>query len=123
MFKKLNRRKAVLVTHKTVAALKGLPVRSITNDRGQEFNDAPRLEKKMGVTVYFCDPYSSYQRGTNENRIGVLRRYLPKGTDLSSLHWKQLKKIEFEINNVPMKCLDWLTPHEAMLKKSCTAFV
>lgn len=123
IFKKLNRRKAVLVTHKTAAALKGLPVRSITNDRGQEFNDAPRLEKKMGVTVYFCDPYSSYQRGTNENRIGVLRRYLPKGTDLSSLHWKQLKKIEFEINNVPMKCLDWRTPYEAMLKKSCTAFV
>jgi len=123
VFKKLKRRQAVIVTNKTVAALRGLPVRSITNDRGQEFNDAKRLERKVGVTVYYCDPYSSYQRGTNENRIGILRQYFPKGTDLSNLHWKQLKKVEFEINNRPMKCLDWRTPHEAMLKKSCTAFV
>lgn len=122
VFKKLNRRRAVIVTNKTVAALKDLPVRSITNDRGQEFNDAQRLEKKIGVTVYFCDPYSSHQRGTNENRIGVLRQYLPKGSDLSNLHWKQLKKIEFEMNNRPMKCLDWQTPYETMFKKSCTAF-
>lgn len=123
VFKKLNRRKAVVVTQKTVMALRGLPVRSITNDRGQEFNDAKNLEKKIGVTVYFCDPYSSHQRGTNENRIGILRQYLPKGSDLSSLHWKKLKKIEFEINNRPMKCLDWLTPYEVMMKKSCTAFL
>jgi len=123
VFKKLRRRKAVTVTNKTVDALKGLPVRSVTNDRGQEFNDARRLEKKIGVTVYFCDPYSSYQRGTNENRIGILRQYLPKGSDISNLHWKQLKKIEFEINNRPMKCLDWRTPYEAMMKKSCAAFL
>ncbi len=122
VFKKLNRRKAVIVTQKTIVALKNLPVRSITNDRGHEFNDAGKLEKKMNVTVYFCDPYSSYQRGSNENRIGVLRQYLPKGSDLSNLHWKQLKKIEFEMNNRPMKCLDWRTPYEVMMKKSCTAF-
>ena len=111
------------MTHKTAAALRGLLVRSITNDRGQEFSDATRIEKKMGITVFYSDSYSWYQPGTNENRIGVLRRYLPKGSDLSALHWKQLKRIEFEINNIPMKCLDWRTPYEAMLKKSCTAFV
>ena len=121
-FKKLNRRRAVNVTDKTVIALKGLPMRSITNDRGQEFNDAKRLEKKIGVKVYFCDPYSSFQRGTNENRIGILRDYLPKGTELENLHWKRLQKIEFEINNRPMKCLDWQTPYEVMMNKSCTAF-
>ena len=122
-FTKLNRRKAVEVTTKTTQALLELPVRSITNDRGQEFNDSQALEAKVGVKVYFCDPYSSYQRGTNENRIGILRDYLPKKTDLNNLSWKYLKKIEFEINNRPMKCLDWRTPHEAISGKRCTAFV
>ena len=58
-----------------------------------------------------------------ENRIGVLRRYIPKDTDVSKLHWKKFKKIELEINKTPMKCFDWKTPYEVMMKKSCTAFV
>jgi IS30 family transposase len=122
IFKKLNRRKAVNVTEKTAKAFKDLPLKSITNDRGHEFSDHQRLEKKLGVKIYFCDPYCSQQRGTNENRIGVLRQYLPKGTDLSGLAQKDLKLIEFQINNRPMKCLDWKTPYEVMLKKSCAAF-
>jgi IS30 family transposase len=75
---------------------------------------------KSKVKVYFCDPYSSYQRGTNENRIGAIRQYLPKKTDLTNLTNKDLKKIEFQINNRPMKCLDWMTPVEFMMEKSCT---
>ena len=120
-FAKLNRRLAPGVTQKTIALLEGLPCRSITNDRGHEFADHERLARKLKVQVYFCDPYSSWQRGTNENRIGILRQYLPKKTDLSTLHGNRLRKIEFEINNRPMKCLDWGTPYEAMMKKSCTA--
>lgn len=119
-FRKLNRRKAINVTKETVVALKGLPLQTITNDRGQEFSDHENCSKKLGVGIFFCDPYSSYQRGTNENRIGILRQYFPKGSDLSKLTNKTLKKIEFEINNRPMKCLDWLTPYEAMMGKSCT---
>ncbi|NBU20276.1 IS30 family transposase [bacterium] len=122
-FTKLNRRKAVEVTNKTTKALLGLPVRSITNDRGKEFNDSKTLEAKIGVKVYFCDPYSSHQRGTNENRIGILRDYLPKKINLKNISWRDLKKIEFEINDRPLKCLDWRTPHEAILGKCCTAFV
>jgi len=118
-FRKLNRRLAPKVTKETIAGLKGLPVKSITNDRGQEFADHQRCAKKMKAQIYFCDAYSSYQRGTNENRIGILRQYLPKKTDLSDLTNAQLKKIEFEINNRPMKCLDWLTPYEVMMGKSC----
>lgn len=118
-FVKLNRRLAPGVTRKTIELLKGLPCRSITNDRGHEFADHERLARKLKVRVYFCDPYSSYQRGTNENRIGILRQYLPKKTDLASLHGNRLRKIEFEMNNRPMKCLDWRTPYEAMMKKSC----
>ena len=119
----MNRRKAVNVTKKTIEAFRGLPFRSITNDRGQEFNDSKKLEKKIGVNVYYCDPYSSYQRGTNENRIGILRDYLPKKTDLTKVSKKEIEKIEFEINHRPMKCLDWKSPYEVMFKKSCTAFV
>jgi transposase, IS30 family len=122
-FAKLNRRLAPGVTNKTIQLLKGLPCRSITNDRGQEFADHACLSKKLKVPIYFCDPYSSYQRGTNENRIGILRQYFPKKTDLSNLHWKTLRKVELEINNRPMKILDWKTPYEAMMGKSCAAVV
>jgi len=118
-FRKLNRKKAKTVTKETITALKGLPVESITNDRGQEFSDHEACSGKLEVKIYFCDPYSSYQRGTNENRIGLLRQYLPKGMDLTELTNKQLKKIEFEINNRPMKCLDWKTPYEVMMAESC----
>jgi len=114
-FRKLNGKYAQKVTKETITALKDLPKRSITNDRGQEFSDHQRFEKKTKVKVYFCDPYSSYQRGTNENRIGALRQYLPKKTDLTNLTNRELKKIEFEINNRPMKCLDWMTPYEVMM--------
>lgn len=122
-FKKLNRRLASGVTNETIKALKGLPIQSITNDRGQEFADHERCAKKLNVKIYFCEPYSSYQRGTNENRIGILRQYYPKKTDLTQLTNKQLNKVEFEINNRPMKCLDWLTPYEVMMEKSCTGNV
>jgi len=119
-FRKLDGKRAKKVTKETAIALKGLPLKSMSNDRGQEFSDHQNYEKKLKVKVYFCDPYSSYQRGTNENRIGILRQYLPKKTDLTSLSNKDLKKVEFEINNRPMKILDWMTPYEVMMGKSCT---
>jgi IS30 family transposase len=119
-FKKLNRRLAPKVTAATVKVLKGLPVKTITNDRGLEFSDHKKCSSKLNVKIYFCDPYSSYQRGTNENRIGILRQYFPKKMDLKDVTNQAIKKIEFEINNRPMKCLDWRTPYEVMMKKSCT---
>jgi transposase, IS30 family len=118
--RKLNGKYARKVTKETITALKGLPKKSMTNDRGQEFSDHQAYEKKMKIKVYFCDPYSSYQRGTNENRIGILRQYFPKKTDLTKLTNRQLEKVEFEINNRPMKILDWRTPYEEMMVKSCT---
>lgn len=119
-FRKLAGKHSKKVTKETAAALKGLPLKSMSNDRGLEFSDHQTYEKKLKVKVFFCDPYSSYQRGTNENRIGILRQYLPKKTDLTNLSNKDLKKIEFEINNRPMKILDWMTPYEVMMGKSCT---
>lgn len=114
-FRKLNRRTAVNVTAATVKALKGLPLRSITNDRGQEFAGHKKCSDILKTAIFFCDPYSSYQRGTNENRIGILRQYFPKKTCLKKVTQAKLNKVEFEINNRPMKCLDWRTPYEAMM--------
>ena len=100
-FIKLNRRTAPKVTLATIKALKGLPLRSITNDRGLEFAGHKKCAEKLGVQIYFCDPYSSHQRGTNENRIGILRQYFPKKTCLKKVTQAQIKKVEFEINNRP----------------------
>jgi transposase, IS30 family len=112
-------RTARKITKATITATKGYKFKSITNDRGLEFYEHERLTKKTGIPVYFCDPYSSYQRGTNENRIGVLRQYIPKGSDLRCLNDAKLQYIENEINNRPMKCLDWRTPYEVLLNKRC----
>lgn len=120
-FIRLNRRLAPKITQATMKALKGLPVASITNDRGLEFADHKSCSSKMKVKIFFCDPYTSSQRGTNENRIGILRQYFPKKTDLRNVSNKMIRKVEFEINNRPMKCLDWKTPYEVMMKKSCTS--
>lgn len=119
-FVKLNRRFAKRVTRETITALKGLPLKSITNDRGQEFSDHKKCSKRLKVKIYFCDPYSSYQRGTNENRIGILRQYIPKKMDIKQISKQHLRKIEFEINNRPMKILAWRTPYEVIFKKGCT---
>jgi transposase, IS30 family len=116
-FAKLNRRFAKRVTKETVTALQGLPLKSVTNDRGPEFSDHKKCSKKLKVKIYFCDPYSSYQRGTNENRIGILRQYIPKKFDINKISKQRLRKIEFEINNRPMKCLDWRTPQEVIMGK------
>jgi IS30 family transposase len=119
-FIKLNRRTAPKVTAATIKALKGLPIASITNDRGHEFADHKSCADKLGVKIYLCDPYTSCQRGTNENRIGILRQYFPKRTDLKKVSPGMIRKVEFEINNRPMKCLDWKTTYEVMMRKSCT---
>ena len=114
-FRKLDGKYSTKVTRETIKALKGLPKGSITNDRGMEFSDHQSCQKRLKVKIFFCDPYASYQRGTNENRIGVLRQYYPKKTDLTKLTNEELKVVEIEINDRPMKALDWLSPYEVMM--------
>jgi hypothetical protein len=72
--------------------------------------------------VLFLDAYISSQRGTGENRIGALRQYLPKGINLKSLTQANLDRIEFEINNSPLKCLNWRTPYEVMKENRCASY-
>ena len=115
---KLSRRTAKLTLAKTKELLRRLPRKSMTNDRGKEFTDHEQLTKDIGIPVYFCHPYTSSERGTVENRIGILRQYLKKGCDLKYLKHKTLKRIEWDLNNRPMKCLDWKTPYEVEFKRT-----
>lgn len=87
--------------------------RTITYDNGSEFALHHQLVDSHGVLTYFADPYCSWQRGTNENRNGLIRRYLPKGCNITTLTPDELAAIITEINNRPMRTLGYLTPAEA----------
>ena len=86
--------------------------RSTTTDNGSEFHLQYQLADTLGMAVYHADPYSSFQRGTNEHHNGRLRRYLPKGTRLGVLTQTELDEIVNEINNQPRRVLGWRTPAE-----------
>lgn len=86
---------------------------STTMDNGTEMHLHTELVTDYGMDTYFADPYSSWQRGTNEHHNGRLRRYYPKGTDFSHLSEEELQAAVTEINNQPRKCLGWFTPAEA----------
>jgi IS30 family transposase len=77
----------------------------MTYDQGREMSMHKQLSEQTGISVYFCDPHSPWQRGSNENMNGLVRQYLPKGTDLSIYSQEQLDAIADEINNRPRKGL------------------
>lgn len=89
---------------------------SVTTDRGRESFGHKIWEDKLGVTVYFCNPYHSWEKGTVENTIKRIRRFIPKGNNLSDYSWQYVRKIEEAINHKPMKCLQYLTPYETMTR-------
>ena len=86
---------------------------SMTYDQGKEMARHSELAERLKIRVYFCDPHSPWQRPTNENMNGLIRQYLPKGTDLSIYSQKDLDKIAESLNNRPRKVLGFRTPLEA----------
>ena len=91
--------------------------KTLTYDQGKEMARHEELEKRVHLRVYFADPHSPWQRPTNENTNGLLRRYFPKGTDLSPYSQQYLTRVAEELNNRPRKSLGFRTPAEVMAEK------
>ncbi len=98
----------------TIMALPAHLRRTLTWDQGAEMAQHAQLRIDTGLNVYFCDPQSPWQRGSNENTNGLLRQYFPKGTDLSRHSAEELNAVAHTLNTRPRKTLGWQTPTEAL---------
>lgn len=114
ILKKVTNRTAKLVSEATVSALKLCPqsVFTITADNGSEFAYHEQISKELNADFYFAHPYSSWERGLNENTNGLVRQYLKKGSDFSLVTDDVLVTISNELNNRPRKALGYATPNE-----------
>lgn len=111
-FTKLTQKTAELTAKAVIAKLQNHISHTITFDNGSEFTRHESITQKLGIKVYFADPYSSWQRGANENTNRQLRAYLPKRSDIRDLTQKELDNIAWELNNKPIRRLLWHTPQE-----------
>ena len=91
---------------------------SLTFDNGTEFARCHRLEKHLGMKLYFAEPGCPYQRGTNENTNGLIRQYFPKGTDFRDVTHHEVRHVEDLLNDRPRECLGFRTPNEVFFEDS-----
>jgi transposase, IS30 family len=108
-------RTAERVAHLLARKMETLPdflKNSVTWDQGKELAAHERFTVATGLPVYFCDPHSPWQRGSNENTNGLLRQYFPKGTDLSEYTQAELDAVATRLNNRPRRTLGFKTPTE-----------
>lgn len=112
--RKLTGKEAIPVAKITAWALRKVKnlIHTITADNGKEFAKHEEIAQKLEINFYFCKPYHSWERGANENTNGLIRQYIPKGTEFSEVTNKQIKWIENNLNNRPRKRLGYLTPNE-----------
>jgi len=116
--RRVNSKCADVVTAATIELLKPYQdaVLSITADNGKEFAHHEKMTKALGAPVYFADPYSSWQRGLNENTNGLLRQYWPKETNFKKVKQKEVASVIVQLNDRPRKKLEYKTPADLMEK-------
>ena len=114
VFRKVESKKASIVREAIIDSLKPISklVLTITGDNGPEFAEHLKIKQELNADFYFAHPYSSWERGLNENTNKLLRQYFPKGSDFSDIDESQLNSIIDELNNRPRKDLGYATPHE-----------
>ena len=117
MMSRLGAHDADTVADRLVEMARLIPgslVRTLTWDQGVEMARWPRFAEASGFDVFFCDPHSPWQRGTNENTNGLVRQYFPKGTRFSDVTDEQVMLAQDQLNERPRKTLGWRTPAEAL---------
>ncbi|MCP3942745.1 MAG: IS30 family transposase [Desulfobacteraceae bacterium] len=119
--KKIKQNKAALFSKAIVRRMTNLPPssrRSITYDNGSENALHEFINDQLNTDSYFCNPYHSWEKGSVENIIGLIRRFFPKKTDFAKITHKRIKEVEFLLNSRPRKCLDFKTPNKVFLDLS-----
>ena len=97
---------------------KNICCKTLTLDNGIENKTHEQLAENLAIDVYFCDPYSSWQKGGVENVNGIIRRFIPKGSDIADYSDEYIQKIEDYLNHTPRKCLSYKTPYEVMTENN-----
>ena len=116
---KVDRYTAEAVEQVIISLMELLPRRNytLTVDNGKEFSNHESIARMLEIKVFFADPYSAWQRGLNENTNGLIRQYVPKGSDIRTLTDEQIKHIMDRLNNRPRKSLGFLTPNEVFYER------
>jgi IS30 family transposase len=120
LLRKVERKTAQAVANAVIELLKSLPVRThtITADNGKEFADHERIARDLRTDVYFAHPYSSWERGTNENMNGLIRQYFPKKCSFVTITQQEIEFVMERLNNRPRKCLGFKTPNDVFFNYS-----
>ena len=120
LLKKVESKAAQVVADAVVELMKSLPVQihTITADNGKEFADHERIAKKLNADVYFAHPYSSWERGTNENMNGLVRQYFPKKHSFATITETEIEFVMERLNNRPRKCLGFKSPNQVFFNHS-----
>ena len=115
--KKLDHKTGSLTRDAICTELQDLVVETITSDNGREFSEHAEIARKLKADFYFCHPYSSWERGVNENTNGLIRQYFPKQTAFATITEMELKEVQEKLNHRPRKTLGYLTPHEVYFQE------